>query len=154
MNNIYDFAEIGQLIAERKRLKNIYVGLCVVALLFIAILCLFIENNILLTLAFALILLFFILFSVAFWKIKIGILNEYVSFLENLEIGNRSDYVGTFAEKLATRGDDNFEKYVFVSSSGEKELLIYKNHSVDFSAGEKYHLEQVGSYLCRWEKIG
>jgi hypothetical protein len=154
MNNIYDFAEIGQLIAERKRLKNIYVGLCVVALLFIAILCLFIENNILLTLAFALILLFFILFSVAFWKIKIGILNEYVSFLENIEIGNRSDYVGTFAEKLATRGDDNFEKYVFVSSSGEKELLIYKKHSVDFSSGEKYHLEQVGSYLCRWEKIG
>lgn len=154
MNNIYDFAEIEQAIAERKRLKRIYACLCVAAFLFMAIPYFVIENNLLLTLTIAILLLFFIFFSVAFWKIKIGILNEYISFLENLEIGNRSDYVGTFAEKLATDGDDNFEKYVFVSSSGEKELLIYKNHSVDFSRGEKFHLEQVGGYLCRWEKIG
>lgn len=154
MNNIYDTGESEVIGKRQKRLIISYVLSAIVFLSIILLSCLGIENNILLTAVFALLLLAFLLFSVLFWKIKYGILRDYSRFLENMEIGKRDDYVGSFAEKLTARNDgESFDSYVFLSSGKKTSFLIHKSRAVDFSQGENYHLEHIGGYLYRWETI-
>ena len=154
MNKIYDFDEIERI---QQRQKKIFFTYALYALSFVAVVvlaCLFVENNVLLTLIFALLLSFFILFSVAYWKIKYGILNRYRLFLDNLETGNREDLVCKFVGKeMAEEEDQMLDKYIFTSSGKSKEFLIHRNHSVRFIEGKKYHIEYIGDYVYRWETI-
>lgn len=154
MNNIYGAGE-PEVIGKRQ--KRLIISYALFAVLFVSLIllsCFGIENNILLTAVFALLLLTFLLFSVLFWKIKYGILREYNRFLENLEIGKREDYVGSFVEKQTAADEgESFDSYVFLSSGKKTGFLIHKGHSVDFSQGESYHLEHIGGYLYRWEII-
>ena len=97
-------------------------------------------------------LLAFILFSVVFWKIKYGILQEYKVFLDKLETGMREDYVGIFKRKIEKDDDDGqFVCYVFESKAKENSFLIHKKQGVSFYKGKNYHLECVGNYICQWE---
>ena len=152
MNNIYDFSQIGELERQRKRLIFGYVIYALFVLGIIVSSCFVIENNILLTLIFALALLVFIFSSIVFWKIKYSILRDNVSFLENMEIGNKSDFVGVFLGVEPCENDAHFDKYTFEYRGGRTTHLIHKSCSVGFNVGEKYHTEQVGSYIFRWEK--
>ena len=154
MNDIYGRGEPEVIGRRQKRLIIYYAIFAVLFVSLILLLCLGIENNVLLTAAFALLSLAFLLFSIVFWKIKYGILREYSRFLENLEIGKRDDYVGSFVEKQAVTDEgDSFDSYVFLSSGKITSFLIHKGHPVDFSHGECYHLEHIGGYLYRWEKV-
>ena len=154
MNKIYDFDEIERI---QQRQKKVFFTYALYALSFVAIVvlaCLFVENNLLLTLIFALLLSFFILFSVAYWKIKYGILNRYRLFLDNLETGNREDLVCEFVGKeMEEEEDQMLDKYIFTSSGKSKEFLIHRNHSVCFIEGKEYHIEYIGDYVYRWEII-
>lgn len=152
MNNIYDFSQITELDRQRKRL---ILGYVIYALFVFGILisaCFIIKNNILLTLIFTLILLVFTFSSIIFWKIKYAILRDGIAFLENMEIGIKSDFVGIFIGVEARENDDAFDQYTFRDAGGNVTYLIHKSCPASFTVGEKYHTEQVGSYIYRWEK--
>ncbi len=152
MNNIYDFNEIYDAQEKQKKLIFQYVisAICFVVILVLA--CALIKNSALLTAIFSLVLLAFILFSVVFWKIKYGILQEYKVFLDNLETGKREDYVGIFKRKIEKDDDDEqFVGYVFASSTKETCFLIHKKQKMSFDEGKKYHVACVGNYICQWE---
>lgn len=154
MNNIYDFAQIQAIRYRQNKLIFSYVVYMLCFLGALALLCCLVENNILLTVILALLLFFFILFSIVFWKIKYGILNEHRLFLENMDTGNREDYVGVFAGKPASPSNDaSFDAYSFVSSNKKTSFLIHNQYPVRFSEGKRYHIEHIGSYLCQWEMI-
>ena len=152
MNNIYDFNEIYEAQEKQKKLIFQYVILAICFVVIPLLACAFIKSNALLTAIFSLILLAFILFSVVFWKIKYGILQEYKVFLDKLETGMREDYVGIFKRKIEKDDDDGqFVCYVFESKAKENSFLIHKKQGVSFSDGKNYHLECVGNYICQWE---
>lgn len=153
-NNIYDFNEIQAVRLKEKSLiwqYAIYL-LCFIAFLMLCIT--FIKNLVFLTFIFAISLLFFILFSIVFWKIKYGILEKYRVFLDSLEMGKRSEYVCIFKNKLENLNEnEDFDNYVFAFSSKQMNFLIHRQHSVNFIEGKKYYLECVGSYICQWEIV-
>ena len=152
MNNIYDFSQTSEL--ERQKRRLIFGYVIYLLFLFGIIISSFfvVKNVILLTLIFALILLVFIFSSIIFWKIKYAILRDNIAFLENLEIGNKSDFVGVFLGLEARINDEHFDRYAFQGDGGKVTYLIHKGCRADFTVGEKYHTEQVGSYILRWEK--
>lgn len=154
MNNIYDFSQIQTMRYRQNKLILSYIlyTLCFAVALVLS--CYLVKSNLLLTIIFALLLLFFILFSIVFWKIKYGILNEYKLFLDNMEMGNREDYVGVFTGKVTSQSDEEpFDTYLFVSSNKKTSFLIHNQHPVQFSEGKRYHIEHVGSYVYQWEII-
>ncbi len=154
MNKIYDFDLIYLLKARQKRVIFSILLLFLGFLGLTAIFCAVIENNILLTAIFALLLSAFLIFSVLIYKIKYLGLSELAAFLDNMETGSREEYMGIFKEKTCVEGEDeHFDKYSFVFSDGERELLVHKTHSQELSKGEKYRLECVGSYLYQWESV-
>lgn len=154
MNNIYDFNEIYEISSRQKKLIIEYVIFVICFLLALVLACIYLDNNILLTVVFAGALLTFILFSIVFWKVKYGILKEYKSFLDMLETGKSDSFVGIFERKFEESDDEEaFEKYVFISSNKKSEFLIHKLHRIDFIEGQKYHIECVGRYICQWEIV-
>ena len=153
MNKIYDFNQIEETREKQKRLIWMYVAALIFFAVVVATICLLIENNLVLTVIFAFILFFFILFSILFWKIKCGILKKYRVFLDNLESGNREDFVGVFENKISGDEDDFYDAYVFVSGNKKVNFLIHKQHSQCFADGKKYHIEHVGNYICQWKII-
>ena len=154
MNSIYDFYHIQEARARQNKLILSYVIYAVCFICLIALGLLFVDNSALLSILFALLLLAFILFSVAFWKIKYGILNKYRLFLDNMESGKKDEYIGVFKEKIRAADDkEQFDRYVFEVSSKEIEFLVYKQYSCDLSVGGKYHFESVGNYVYQWETV-
>ena len=153
MNNIYDFEQIEETRGKQKTLLLAYIATIIFFAGVVATVCLLIENNVLLTVIFALVLFFFILYSILFWKIKYGILTQYRVFLDNLESGNREDYTGLFCEKIVDDNDEFYDTYVFVSGNDKVNFLIHKQHTQAFTKGKKYHIEPVGNYMCQWEII-
>ena len=154
MNKIYDFEQIDKIRAEQKKLIFHFVLYAVGFIVLTIFACLLIKSNILLTLIFALALLAFVLYSIVFWKVKYGILREYKTFLDNLETGRREDNVGVFEGLGESRpNDEDFIKYIFVSSNTKKCLLTDDFHKIDFVKGKKYHLECVGEYIVQWKMI-
>lgn len=154
MNNIYNFNDIEKI---RSRQKRLVVGYALAVLCFIGVLALaffILKNNIVLTVVFALLLFFFILSSIVFWKVKYVILSEHKTFLDNIETGIKSDYIGSFVgmdtDKLS---EEPFDSYIFVSTNKSTSFLVYNQYSPKFIKGEKYHIEYVGSYLYRWESV-
>lgn len=152
MNSIYDFSQIGELEGQRKSLIFSYVICSLFALGIIIAACFVVKNEILLTLIFALILLVFVFGSIVFWKIKYAILRDAIAFLENMELGIKSDFVGAFVGVEVMGNDESFDRYTFRGADGNSTYLIHKSCSADFTVGEKYHTELVGSYILRWEK--
>ena len=152
MNRVYDFEQIYTVKEAEKELiiRYILYLLCFVAAVLIA--CITLENNLLLTVIFAVLLLLFILFSIIFWKIRFGILKEYESFLDKLESGKHEDYVGTFIGEINSF-DEYFDCYVFISSDKESSFLIRKVNRVELKKNKKYHIEHIGKYICQWEII-
>ena len=153
MNTIYDFNEIERI---GQKLCG-YIGgfilysLCIFGLIVIDLL--LVRNPLFASLIFALVLLIYILSSVVFWKIKYAILKEHLTFLENMDMGLKKDFVGVFLRTAETcENDTAFNNYVFLGANGEEHFVIRKSCSVSFATGEKYHIEQVGNYIYRWEK--
>lgn len=154
MNKIYDFSQIQEAREKQNKLIFSYIIYLICLVCAIALAWILVDNNLLFTIICALILLFFILFSIAFWKIKYGIIKEYRVFLDNMETGKREDYVGMFEGKIDAKSDEeSFDTYVFVNSNKKTELLIYKQYSICFLKGKKYHIESVGNYVYQWEII-
>lgn len=154
MNNIYDFTELDKIREQQRGLIRQYViySICFIAL--IALLFAVIENNMLLCIAFALLLIAYLLFSLLFWKIKYGILRMYAQFLDNMETGRGEDYIGVFEEKMSCADEDiPFEKYVFIRFGKRSEFLVSKNASITLEIGKEYHIEHIGKYINRWEFI-
>ena len=81
MNKIYDFGIIPKISAQQKRLVYSYIWFVILFAAALAIACVSIKSNLLLTIIFAVFLLCFILGSILFWKIKYGILKKYKVFL-------------------------------------------------------------------------
>lgn len=153
MNKIYDFEIIREISTQQKKLIYSYI-VCVilfVAALIIALVS--IKSNLLLTIVFAVLLLCFILGSILFWKIKYGILKEYKTFLDDMEMGYKEDFVGEFSERLAIADDDRFDAYLFDSVTKKVSFLVHKQHSMDLIKGKRYHLECVGIYIYQWEDV-
>ena len=117
------------------------------------LICITIENNILLAAIFFVLLAFFILFSIVFWKIKYGILKKRESFLDNMESGKRGEYVGIFEESVVAQNNEEFDVYVFSASNKKTDFLIHKQNRACLEKGKKYHLECVGDYVYGWEII-
>jgi len=154
LSEVYNFSEIDDLRLKQKRLIASYILYVVCFIVAIGFACVTVKDNLLLTLIFASVLLFFIFYSIIFWKIKYGIIYKYKSFLEDIETGKSENFVGVFEEKLdASKEEFPFETYVFLSSDGRKEFLVYNHCSVHFEKRKKYHIENIGDYLCRWENI-
>lgn len=154
MNKIYDFNELEEIGATQKRLIFQYVIYAICLIIAIAIACVFIKSNILLAAIFFVLLLFFALYSIVFWKIKYGILKKRKAFLDDMESGKREDYVGIFEEMLTSSGDEeDFDAYVFIASSKKTNLVIHKLNKVCFAKGKKYHIERVGACIYQWEII-
>ena len=153
MNKIYDFNQIEETRGKQKTLILAYIAASIFLIAVVAAIWILIENNVVLTFVFALVLFSFILFSIVFWKIKYGILKKYCTFLDNLESGNREDYVGVFYKNTVDDNDDFYDTYVFVSGNDKVNFLIHKQHSQAFTEGKKYHIEHVGNYICQWEII-
>lgn len=154
MNRIYDFYHIQDTRARQNKLiiSYIFCAICFICIIVLGLL--FVNNNALLSVLFALISFAFILFSVAFWKIKYGILNKYRLFLDNMESGKREEYIGIFKEKICVADDkEQFDRYIFEISNKEKEFLIYKQYSPELSVGKKYHFESVGNCVYQWEIV-
>ena len=153
MNNIYDYNEIERI---GRRLRGYIAGfiiysLCILCLIVVDLL--LVHNPLFASLIFALVLLIYILSSLAFWKIKYAILKEHLAFLENMDMGLKKDFAGVFLRtEEAYEKDASFNNYVFLGANGEVPLLIHKSCSVSFSKGKKYHIEQVGNYIYRWGK--
>lgn len=152
MNKIYDFNEIEKLSRRQRGLVIQYILYSVCFVLAVSLLCILIENNILLSLFFAVLLFSFILFSFVFWKTKYSILNEYKRFLDNLDTGRKEDYTGEFMGKSISLDNGSFDSYTFIHASKKTELLIHKGHKAELSVGEKYHVECVGKYIYSWER--
>lgn len=153
MNNIYDLSQIRELEGQRKRLIFNFVISVLCALGVIAAACLLIENALILTLVFSLVMLSLGVWSVLFWRIRYAILREHIAFLENMEMGNKSDFVGIFVGvEKSEDADGYFDRYVFRAAGREETFLVHSGCPVDLVSGEKYHTEQVGSYIFRWEK--
>ena len=154
MNKLYDFNHIQE---AREKQKGLIIAYAFYVICFIGIIIpilLFVENNALISVIFALLLFAFILFSVAFWTIKYGILNRYKLFLDNMETGKRDEYIGIFKEKISAADDkDQFDIYVFEISNKKTKFLIYKQCSPELSVGRKYHFESVGNYVYQWKII-
>lgn len=151
MNSVYDFSEI-QLISDRqKRMIFGYVLVTFCFAILLTFICFTLKNSLLITLTFAILLSIFILASILFWKIKYGILNEYKVFLDNMETGNRSDYVGRFMGREEAAGEESFDRYIFIYSNKQTSFLIHKQHAVDFSKNVNYHIVHVGSYVYGWK---
>ena len=154
MNKIYDFNELEEIRVRQKRLIFQYIIYLVSLVAIIALACICIKNNILLTAVFFVLLLFFALFSVVFWKIKYGILKTRKSFLDDMESGKREDCVGIFEEMVTSSSDEeDFDKYTFIASNKKTNLVIHKQNRVCFLKGKKYHLEHIGGYIYQWEII-
>ena len=154
MNKIYDFSQIERIRKQFFPLIMRYVLFVLCCIVAIAVACAMIENNVLLTLIFALLVLCFLLGSVLFWRIKYRLLKSYMTFLDNMETGKREDYVGKFEEKISSLDDcEQFDIYVFDNSSAKTSFLIHKQHPMSFAKGQKYHLEHIGNYLYQWENI-
>ena len=153
MNKIYNFNEIEEIRTRKKKLVFEYL-LCVLIFL-VALILIYttVKNNILLAIVFFVLLSFFILFSIVFWKIKYGILKARELFLDNMESGRREDYVGIFEESIAAENDEEFCVYVFSSTNKKTDLLIHKHNRTCFEKGKKYHLECIGDYVFGWEII-
>lgn len=151
-NNIYDFSEIGAIRLRQNRLILCYVlyALCFIAA--IALCCILIENNLLLTTVFALLSLLFILFSVCFFKIKYGILKNYRAFLEDFETGHREELFGRLENIISASDDEWFDTYVFSSHEDKRELLVHKSAGISLDEGCEYRLIYIGKYLLEWEK--
>ena len=154
MNKIYDFCEIEEIRAREKKLIFRYIVYVICIVFAIALAYTYIENNILLSAIFFILLFFFVLFSIVFWKIKYGFLKKRRIFLDSIESGKGEDFVGTFEEILLSSSDeDDFDVYVFIASSKKTNLLIHKQNRAHFLEGEKYHLLCVGNYIYQWEII-
>ena len=154
MNNIYDFSEISELRDKQNKLIFQYVIYAICFVLALALACIAIENNILLTAMFAFTLLIFIFFSILFWKVKYRILDDYRKFLDDMETGKQDDYVGVFSGKSSLGSDDEpFSTYTFLSLGKETGFMIHNQHSVCFEKGKKYHIQHVGKYVYQWEII-
>lgn len=154
MNRIYDFSQIQEAREKQNKLILSYIVYLICLVGVIVLVGLLVDNNLSFTIICALILFIFILFSIAFWKIKYGILKEYRVFLDNMETGKREDYVGVFEEKIGVQSDEeSFDTYVFINSNKKTELLIHKQYSICFLKGKKYHIESVGKYVYQWEII-
>ena len=154
MNNIYNYNEIERI---GRRLRG-YVGgfvlysLCIFSLSVLDLL--LVHKPLLASLLFGTVLLIYILSSVTFWKIKYAILKQHLTFLENMDMGLKKDFAGIFLRKAeqTCENDFAFNNFVFIGANGEVSLLVHKSCSADFTVGEKYHIEQVGNYIYRWEK--
>ena len=153
MNNIYDLSDI-QIIGRTLRG---YIGgftiysLCVFGLIMADLL--LIHMTFVAVMIFAIIILLYILSAILFWKIKYAILKQHMMFLENMDMGMKSEAVATFIGMADIYDeDDSFDHYNFRGGSGDMVLLIHKGYSVSFVKGEKYYIEQVGSYIYRWGK--
>ncbi len=152
MNNVYDLSVILELRKKQNGLIVRYVIYLICFFAFIWILAVAIEDNLLLTVIFAFVLLFFIFFSILFWKIKYGIVNSYRSFLDDLETGKQDDYVGVYKGKTVTDCKDiNFDGYIFLSSGKERVFLALSEGIIGFEEGKEYHLVHIGDYLYQWE---
>ena len=153
-NKIYDFDLIFQLKARQKGLVFSIFLLFLAFLGLMAIFCAVIESNILLTVIFALLLLSFLLSSVLIYKIKYHRIGELITFLDNLETGSRDELFGRFKEKTPAECDESpYDKYVFIASGKEIELMIHSSHSAPFEKNEKYRLECVGGYIYGWAAV-
>lgn len=153
MNNIYDFSVIEKI---GRRLRG-YIGgfilysLCIFSLIVLDLL--LVHKPLLASLIFGIFLLIYILSSVIFWKIKYAILKQHLTFLENMDMGLKKDFVGEFVKTEDTcEKDAPFNSCVFLGANGNVPLLIHKSCSINFAKGEIYHIEQVGNYIYRWEK--
>ena len=154
MNKIYDFNELEEIRARQNILIFQYVIYLLGFMITIAIACIFIKSNILLASIFFILLLFFALFSIVFWKIKYGILKKRKSFLDDMESGKREDYVGVFDEMLTSSGDEeDFDIYIFIASNKKTNLVIHKLNRACFLKGKKYHIEHVGACIYQWEIV-
>ena len=154
MNKLYDFYHIQETREKQKELTIAYAFYVICFIGIIVPILIFVEDNALISVIFALLLFGFILFSVAFWRIKYGVLNRYKLFLENMEMGKRDEYIGAFKEKIcATDDKDQFDIYVFEISNKRTKFLIYKQCSLEFLVDRKYHFESVGNYVYQWEII-
>lgn len=152
MNKIYDFDSIFAIRKEQKRLIMLFALFCLCLIAAVAIACSLIENNLLLTAIFALLLLGFLTASVLLWKIKYAILRDYLTFLDNMETGSRQDFAGIFEEKQdASQGAEPFDCYVFCENGKKHSLLIHVHHPAAFVKGKSYRLECVGRYVYQWE---
>lgn len=153
MNRIYDFSQIGDIRARQKKLIFSYALYSLCFIVSLIIFNIFIKNNLLLTLIFAVVLLTFILFSVCFFKIKYGILEKYRSFLDDLETGKAEEYIGVFEKKTGANEDEEwFDICDFSSTEGNKSFLVHKQTKIEFEEGRKYHLTYVGKYMLEWKK--
>ena len=152
MNKIYNFSEIPKIRRSQNKLIFRYIIYAICFFAAIAICCLTVKNNIILTLIFAILSFIFILFSVCFWKIKYGVLREYGLFLDNMEMGNTSELICMYEGKTETAGDESFDSYIFTSSGESLVFLVHNQHSVAFKIGSKYRLLHVGKYLIEWEE--
>ncbi|MBO5716282.1 MAG: hypothetical protein J6S23_07835 [Clostridia bacterium] len=154
MNKIYDFCELDEIRARQNKLIVNYVIYVLCFVVAIALACICIKNNILLAAIFFILLLFFALFSIVFWKIKYGLLKKRRLFLDDMESGKREDYVGIFEEMLSSLSDeDDFDTCVFVASNKKTNFLIHKQNRTCFLKGKKYHLLHVGNYVYQWKII-
>ena len=154
MNRIYGFNEAEEIILRQKKLIGYYILLVLCFVFAILVSCFAIKNNILLTVVFATLLLSFMLFSICFWKIKYGILEKYKSHLENLETGKREEFRGTFVKILDdTEMGEDFNVYVFASSTEEMEFLVHKQKKICFDVGKSYCITHIGKYLFEWGNI-
>lgn len=154
MNRIYDFGEIQEIrLYQRKLVLNYALyTLCFIAAIILS--CILIKNNLVLTVVFAIAILFFILFSICFWKIKYGILDSFVSFLDDLDTGKKDECIGVFEARADDLTDsESFDIYIFTSSQEKVQFLIHRQHKVCFDEGKKYHLTHVGKYLYGWESL-
>ncbi len=152
MNNIYDSKDFQEINASQKRLVIKYVLFLILFIIVLTISCFTIKNNILLTVIFASLLFVVIFSSIVFWKVKYGILNKHKAFIDDMEMGVKNDYVGYFEKKELSEEED-FDSYIFNSSNKKTGFMIHSLYSVDFTEGERYHIEHVGNYIYRWENI-
>jgi hypothetical protein len=147
MNKVYDFENIDKIRERTGRLILRYIVIAVGFFMLVALDFVLVENNLLLTLIFAVLMLLFILFSLVYFRVSVGILREYRIFLEKLEMGRQSDFVGVFEGVNFSESNDKYECYVFSS----ERFFVRRETPIMFSQGEKYHLEHIGKYIYRWE---
>lgn len=153
MNKVYGFDQIEKIQVMQRKLIFQYIAYLLVFVFVIALLCVFLSNNILLTLIFFVLASGFILYSILFWKIKYGILQRHKTFLDNLESGKRDDYVGVFKCKTISNSDEEFNAYVFSSNGKTMSFLVHNQYPICFSKEKKYHIECIGKYIYQWEII-
>ena len=153
MNKIYDFDVIREISTQQKKLIYSYIWYTILFVVALIIACVSINSNVLLTVVFAVLLLCFIFGSILFWKIKYGIFKEHKIFLDNIETGNKEDFVGEFSERLTAADEDTFDVYIFDFASKKVSFLVHRQYSFDLIKGKKYHIEHVGNYIYQWEDV-